>query len=75
MTNPFEDDDREYLVLLNAESQRSLWPASIAVPGGWEIEFKARRQDCLDYVAQHWLDMRPTSLVRMMDGVPTSRDN
>ncbi|MEU7735437.1 MbtH family protein, partial [Streptomyces griseus] len=27
MTNPFEDEDGTYLVLVNDEGQHSLWPA------------------------------------------------
>ena len=35
MTNPFEDPDGTYLVLVNDEGQHSLWPSFIAVPDGW----------------------------------------
>ena len=35
MTNPFEDADALYLVLVNDEGQYSLWPAGTAVPAGW----------------------------------------
>ena len=35
MTNPFEDVEALYLVLVNDEGQHSLWPAGIAVPDGW----------------------------------------
>ncbi|MDT7796766.1 MAG: MbtH protein, partial [Actinomycetota bacterium] len=34
-TNPFEDDDAQYLVLVNNEGQYSIWPAATAVPAGW----------------------------------------
>jgi MbtH protein len=37
VTNPFEDADAQYLVLVNDEGQHSLWPADIAVPDGWVI--------------------------------------
>jgi uncharacterized protein YbdZ (MbtH family) len=30
MTNPFEDPDAGYVVLVNAEEQHSLWPAAYA---------------------------------------------
>ena len=35
MTNPFEDDTAEFLVLINDEGQYSLWPAHLDVPLGW----------------------------------------
>jgi uncharacterized protein YbdZ (MbtH family) len=34
MTNPFEDDNGEYLVLVYEEQQYSLWPAFRDVPAG-----------------------------------------
>ena len=56
MTNPFEDADGVYLVLVNAENQHSLWPAEIDVPAGWSVVHgRDTRQGCLDYVEQHSL--------------------
>jgi MbtH protein len=68
MPNPFEDPDGVYLVLVNDEGQFSLWPAFIEVPPGWDINFgQNTRQECLDYINDHWVDMRPRSLVEAMD--------
>ncbi|ELS53318.1 MbtH family protein [Streptomyces sp. ISL-22] len=67
MTNPFENDDASYRVLVNAEGQHSLWPDFADVPAGWEAVFgPAPRQECLDYVNEHWTDMRPKSLIEAM---------
>ncbi|MBB5868349.1 MbtH protein [Allocatelliglobosispora scoriae] len=64
MTNPFENTDGTYLVLVNEENQHSLWPEFAEVPGGWRTAFgPAGRQDCLDYVNANWTDMRPQSLI------------
>lgn len=69
MTNPFENPDASYLVLVNAENQHSLWPAFAEVPAGWTVVHGPdRRQTCLDYVEQHWTDMRPRSLIEAMEG-------
>jgi MbtH protein len=66
-TNPFEDNDATYLVLVNAENQHSLWPAAIAVPEGWRVALDSdTRKNCLDYVEEHWTDLRPASLVAAM---------
>jgi len=71
MSNPFEDDAEMYLVLVNAEGQHSLWPAHIDVPAGWDAAHgPAFRPDCVAYVRAHWTDLRPTSLVRRMAGLP-----
>ncbi|MFH8348656.1 MbtH family protein [Streptomyces sp. NPDC018045] len=67
MTNPFENPDATYLVLVNDERQHSLWPASIEVPDGWTVAKTADTRDaCLAYVEEHWTDMRPASLIEAM---------
>ncbi|TQN27791.1 MbtH protein [Haloactinospora alba] len=69
MSNPFEQDDAAYLVLVNGEGQHSLWPAFAEVPDGWEVALgESSRADALDYVERNWTDMRPASLVAELDG-------
>ncbi|MCQ8827726.1 MbtH family protein [Streptomyces malaysiensis] len=69
MSNPFENPDGRYLVLVNEEGQHSLWPAFAEVPAGWTVAHgEDDRQASLDYVNEHWTDMRPKSLVTAMDG-------
>ncbi len=68
MTNPFEDPDGRYYVLVNDEGQHSLWPTFAELPAGWRIVHgEAGRDECLDYVNEHWTDMRPRSLVEAME--------
>ncbi|HEY0636695.1 MAG TPA: MbtH family protein [Pseudonocardiaceae bacterium] len=63
MTNPFEDPDGRYLVLVNDEEQHSLWPAFVEVPQGWTRVFGEDTRDaCLAYVEANWTDLRPRSL-------------
>jgi MbtH protein len=65
LTNPFEDDNRQYLVLVNDEGQHSLWPTFPAVPAGWTVVYGPEsRKNCLDFVSTEWTDMRPKSLIR-----------
>jgi len=67
MTNPFEDENGTYRVLVNDEGQHSLWPAFVKTPEGWRVALeKGSRQICLDFIETHWTDMRPTSLVNAM---------
>jgi MbtH protein len=67
MTNPFDDEDGEFLVLVNDENQHSLWPVFAAVPDGWRTAHgPTRRAACLSYVEENWTDLRPASLVRTM---------
>ncbi|MET9336604.1 MULTISPECIES: MbtH family protein [unclassified Nonomuraea] len=63
-TNPFEDRDGRFLVLVNDEEQHSLWPSFAEVPAGWRVVFgEETREACLEYVETHWTDLRPRSLV------------
>ncbi|MFF9785281.1 MbtH protein [Streptomyces sp. SceaMP-e96] len=67
-TNPFEDADGTYLVLVNDEGQHSLWPSFVEVPAGWQVALKETdRQSALDYVNENWTDMRPKSLIAAME--------
>ncbi|WP_194816020.1 MbtH family protein [Nocardia sp. XZ_19_385] len=67
MTNPFDDPDAQFYVLINDEGEHSLWPVFAAIPTGWTIAHGvATRTACLDYVEAHWLDMRPDSLIAAM---------
>lgn len=65
MTNPFDDPDGTFSVLVNDEGQHSLWPAFAAVPDGWTAVLEgATRDDAERWVEEHWTDLRPASLVR-----------
>ena len=64
MSNPFEDTDATYLVLVNDEGQHSLWPSFATVPAGWTTALtESTRDECLSYIETNWTDMRPKSLV------------
>lgn len=62
-TNPFDDDNGAFFVLLNDEDQHSLWPVFADIPAGWRVVHgEASRAACLDYVEKNWTDLRPKSL-------------
>jgi MbtH protein len=68
MTNPFEDENGEYLVLVNDEAQYSLWPEFRDIPVGWKATGpRGKRKECLEWIDANWKDMRPASLVRAME--------
>ena len=67
-TNPFEDENARYYVLVNAENQHSLWPAFAEVPAGWTVKHgEDSRAGCLEHIEKSWTDMRPKSLADAMD--------
>jgi len=73
-TNPFEDENGTYHVLVNAEGQHSLWPAFVTVPDGWTIVHKSdTRAACLEYIEKNWTDMRPKSLIEAMNAMASER--
>ena len=69
-SNPFEDENGIYHVLINEEGQHSLWPSFNAVPDGWTIIHKSdSRVGCLDFIEKNWTDMRPNSLINAMNAM------
>ncbi|SKU13575.1 Putative MbtH family protein [Mycobacteroides abscessus subsp. abscessus] len=69
ITNPFDDENGTFYVLVNDEEQYSLWPNAIEIPERWRVVFgAASRADCVEYVEANWLDMRPKSLRDVMAG-------
>ncbi|MCX4524116.1 MULTISPECIES: MbtH family protein [unclassified Streptomyces] len=67
-TNPFEDPQGSFLVLVNEEGQHSLWPSFAEVPAGWRTVFGAdTREACLAHVEANWTDLRPKSLIARQD--------
>jgi uncharacterized protein YbdZ (MbtH family) len=68
MSNPFDDENGTFHVLVNEEGQHSLWPAFADVPVGWSIVLtNTDRQSCVDYIEESWTDMRPNSLIKAME--------
>ncbi|MFE3068789.1 MbtH family protein [Streptomyces sp. NPDC059247] len=64
MTNPFDDADGTFHVVVNDEGQHALWPTFADVPAGWEVVLEsAGRSDALAYVELNWTDIRPKSLL------------
>lgn len=67
-TNPFDDEDGEFVALVNEEKQYSLWPTFAPVPDGWTVAHgPGRRADVLAFIESVWTDLRPASLVARME--------
>jgi uncharacterized protein YbdZ (MbtH family) len=66
--NPFDDENGNFLVIVNDEGQYSVWPSFRDVPAGWtETGPQGSRRECLDWIETNWTDMRPRSLVESME--------
>jgi len=60
MTNPFDDQNGTFRVLVNEANQHSLWPEFADVPRGWVAVFGPDARDaCLEYVTENWRDITP----------------
>jgi MbtH protein len=59
----FDDDDRQYTVVVNHEEQYSIWPADRELPAGWRaVGTTGSRSECLAVITEVWTDLRPKSL-------------
>ncbi|MEV6336220.1 MbtH family protein [Nocardia vinacea] len=66
-TNPFDNDNGRFFVLINDEEQHSIWPSFAEIPNGWDITFGEDSRDaCIEHVEKNWTDMRPKSLREAM---------
>ncbi|SDR46780.1 MbtH family NRPS accessory protein [Pseudovibrio sp. Tun.PSC04-5.I4] len=58
-----------YVVVVNEEEQWSIWPLHKKVPEGWKLgDKKGNKEECLEFIKSVWIDMRPLSLRKKMDG-------
>ena len=63
-----DEDTRDYDVVMNHEEQYSIWPAGREIPAGWSnVGKRGKKAECLEYIKEVWVDMRPLSLRKKMD--------
>lgn len=61
-------DDTIYRVVHNLEEQYSIWPINKVNPPGWNDAGKSgTKAECLAYIKEVWIDMRPLSLRKKME--------
>lgn len=62
MAQSDEQDRRQFIAVVNPEGQYSIWFAERKLPPGWsEAGKRGTKDECLDYIAQVWTDIRPLS--------------
>jgi MbtH protein len=68
MSQDPDEDTTVYKVVVNDEEQYSIWPTDRENPLGWADAGKSgRKADCLAYINEVWIDMRPKSLRERME--------
>lgn len=56
------DSEGLFVVVVNDEDQYSIWGSGRDVPAGWRaVTPPEKKSHCLEYIEQHWTDMRPKS--------------
>jgi MbtH protein len=57
-----ESRHQAFFVVRNDELQYSIWPSEREPPAGWSKQTdEMSKDDCLTWIAGHWVDMRPRS--------------
>lgn len=63
MTNPFDDTDGTFHLLVNDEGQYSLWPDFAPVPEGWaQVLTSVPHAEAVAHVEAVWTTLQPASL-------------
>lgn len=71
----WDSESTIFRVVVNHEEQYSIWPDYLDMPEGWnEVGVIGQKQVCLDYIQEHWTDMRPLSLRRHMDALEDAKE-
>ena len=65
-----------YKVVVNHEEQYSIWPADRQNALGWKDAGRAgTKEECLAYIKEVWIDMRPLSLREAMASAGNTQRN
>ncbi|MGV9293203.1 MULTISPECIES: MbtH family protein [Amycolatopsis] len=63
MTNPFDDQNGAFLVLVNDAQQYSLWPSFAEIPPGWRVSLgESSREEALAHISGRWTDLSPENV-------------
>jgi amino acid adenylation domain-containing protein len=74
MTAPGEATTAHWRVVANSTEQYSLWPEDRPRPAGWRDSGPSgTRAECLNYIRETWLDLRPHSVLGEAPPVPTTQ--
>jgi MbtH protein len=76
MSEDDREDTRIYDVVMNHEEQYSIWAKGKQIPNGWRAVGKeGLKAECLEYIDKVWVDMRPLSLRKRMDGTASKTES
>ncbi|WP_176470390.1 MbtH family protein [Mycobacterium avium] len=61
-TNPFDDDNGSFFVLVNDEEQHSLWPAFADIPAGWQMVYGEVKRPGFPGGSGYWIPIKGWSV-------------
>jgi len=74
--NKDDTEDTKYRVVVNDEEQYSICAADRPNPAGWRDAPKSgSKSECLAYIKEVWIDMRPLSLRIKMEKVANAPEH
>ena len=63
-----KETEQQYKTVVNDEGQYSIWPIHKENALGWKDAGKeGTKEECLAYINEVWVDMRPNSLIEKME--------
>ena len=58
-----DDENAQFVVVINDEEQYSIWFAERRLPAGWRsVDKVGTKAECLQFIEETWTDMRPRSV-------------
>jgi MbtH protein len=69
-----DEETWTWRVIINDEEQYSIWRAHRENPLGWmDVGKEGTKAECLEYIREVWVDMRPLSLRKKMEEMERER--
>ena len=60
--------DKPWLAVRTHDGRYSIWPEQLPVPPGWQpAGARGEKGDCLAWIAENWVDVRPAGTGRLPD--------
>jgi MbtH protein len=57
------EDEPEFIVVINAEEQYSVWLSETSPPHGWtDVGVRGSKRHCVEWIDEHWTNMLPRSV-------------
>ncbi|MCX4551222.1 MbtH family NRPS accessory protein [Streptomyces sp. NBC_01387] len=54
----FDEENGQFVVVVNQWNQMSIWPDSKQLPLGWHrAEFSGSKENCLNHIRETWQDI------------------